>query len=80
MIIEVVVMLRACNDDSGIDDGYDDDDDRGGSDGDDDDGYDNDDDGCGDDDIGMKQFKTWLEEDEEKRKSAENLKYEICAD
>jgi hypothetical protein len=28
----------------------------------------------------MKQFKTWLEEDEEKRKSAENLKYEICAD
>ncbi len=31
-------------------------------------------------DIGMRQFKTWLEEDEEKRKSEENLKYEICAD
>ena len=31
-------------------------------------------------DVGMKQFKTWLEEDEEKRKSEENLKYEICAD
>ena len=30
--------------------------------------------------IGMKQFKTWLEEDEEKRKSEENLKYDICAD
>ena len=31
-------------------------------------------------DKGMRQFKTWLEEDEEKRKSEENMKYEICAD